>query len=146
LIIIRSKEKNEGKNEKTGKDKDKEKDKLKISNLKENQPKKDDKEKIKKKKKEIRETEQVKKKTVKSLNKLDEDGCGTNLNSQKSFDKLYKDKLTTKFGQNILKKMDKKGKDENIKKGEIEIFKLKGDKCNKKDTDIEIKKYRKNMV
>ena len=140
LIIIRTKEKSEGKNEKTEKNKDKEKTKLKISNLKENPPKKEDKEKIKKKKKEIRETEQVKKRSLKSLNKLDEDGCGTNLNSQKSFDKLYKDKLTSKFGQNILKKMDKKGQDENIKKGEVEIFKLKGDKYNKKDADIEIKK------
>ena len=103
--------------------------------MKENHPKKRRERQSKKEKKEIRETEFIKK------SKLDDQGCGTNLNSQKSFDKLYKDKFTlAKYSQNIFKKMNKKDKNDKMKKDEIEIFKLKEDKYNKKDAENEIKK------
>ena len=161
LIVIRSKDKNNGeKKEKNSKEKEREKNpkekekekshkekdkdkvkvKLKIEDLKNNPPKKEEKDKVKKKNKEIRETEQKEmKKSLKSINKFENnDDFNTNLNSQISFDKLYKGQ--GKFRQNILKKIDKKDKNENINNNEIEIFKLKDDKNNKKDVDKEIKK------
>ena len=85
-------------------------------------------------------------KSVKSsLRKFDNnDDYNTNLNSQKSFDYLYKDK--SKFNKKIKQKMDDDIRKEKLKKNEkndIEIFQLKENTETKKDIKKEIKKIEK---
>ncbi len=147
LIIIRNKEKSKKENKENKKEKNKNKDKKETKDLVMNSapPKKKDKEKIKKKKNSlINETEQKNnRKSVKSsLSKFDNnDDYNTNLNSQKSFDYLYRDK--SKFNKKIKQKMDDDIRKEKLKKNEkndIEIFQLKENTETKKDIKKEIKK------
>ena len=138
LIVIRNKEKNDDKNLKNEKNEKKGKNKLKISEMENPPPKNSDKDNIKKKKKDIRETEHknIKKSSINKIDLISEDP-NSNLNSQKSFDKLYKDKFTSqKLTSKILKKEEK------MKNEDVEIFKLK-EYNNKKDIEKEIKKLEK---
>ena len=145
LIVIRNKQKQnldrKEKNDNTNK--------IKIDELKV-PPKKYNKKNILKKKKnnDIKETEfKLNKKSKKSLIKLNSeyDDNKYYLNSQKSFDFLYKDKFAKqKLNSKVLNKKEgneKNDKIENIKKNNIEIFKLNNDEdVTKKDYTKEIKK------
>ena len=135
LIIIRKKEKKDENNLTKEKNDKKGKNKLNISGMNNPPLKSNNKEKTTKKKNQIRETEQkkIKKSSINKLDLINED-YNTNLNSQKSFDGLYKDKFVRqKLNSKILKN------NEEMKNEDIEIFKLRQDN-KKKDLEIEIKK------
>ena len=145
LVLVKAKEKgnNTGKAKK-GKSEEKDIMKVKDIDLNAPPPKKDDKEKIQKKKKEFNETQQKDlRKTMKSANKIDMiDDNNTNLNSQKSFDQLYKDKnLKARFKEKILKKEENLEKMQKMEKEGVEIYKTKHETL-KAEVDNDIKKLR----
>ena len=144
LIVIRSNKnkKIENKENKEINDNNKDKIKIKISGV--NPPKKDNKAIILNKNKDtdIKETEiKMAKKTLKSLNKFDLNDNNKDLNSQKSFDYLYKDKFTRdKINKKVLKKDEENKKIEKIKGSGLEIFKFKNNEdLTKKDLNKELK-------
>ena len=144
LIVIRNKQKKKKQEAKELRESlnNKSRVKLKISAFNDNTKKESNKNIIKKDKKgEIIETEyKFVKKSMKSLNNLD-----SNENkqvSQKSLDKLYKDKFQRKkFENNIMKDENKKAENlEKNKKNNVEIFQLIDENPTNKDLDNEIKK------
>ena len=148
LVLIRTKGKeNIDVKEKNEKNDEKDVMKLKELDLNAPPPKKEAQEKIKKKKKEIKETE-IKdfKKTIRTVNKLDIiDDNNNNLNSQKSFDRLFKDKsLKSKLREKTIKKEKNLEKNEKQEKEGVEIYKTKQHQS-KKEVDNEIKNIREKF-